>query len=71
MLLPLDPIESDMWRWNILSVSISIPFIVIFLTYNYLQKIKLGIPRDLTWVNKTYKVKQKYIASIDLGPEKG
>ena len=71
MLLPLDPIESDMWRWNILSVSISIPFIVIFLTYNYLQKIKLGIPRDLTWVNKTYKVKQKYIASIDWGPEKG
>ena len=35
---PLDLIESDMWRWNVLSVSLSIPFILMFLTYNYCAK---------------------------------
>ena len=44
---PLDLIESDMWRWNVLSVSISIPFILMFLTYNYCAKWPLRIVRTV------------------------
>ena len=40
---PLDLIESDMWRWDVLSVSISLPFIVMFLTYNCCAKWPLRI----------------------------
>ena len=42
---PLDLIESDMWRWDVLSVSISIPFILMFLTYNCCAKWPLRIVR--------------------------
>ena len=42
---PLDLIESDMWRWDVLSVSISLPFILMFLTYNCCTKWPLRIVR--------------------------
>ena len=41
----LDLIQSDMWRWDVLSVSISIPFILMFLTYNCCAKWPLRIVR--------------------------
>ena len=34
-----------MWRWNVLSVSISIPFILMFLPYDYCAKWPLRIVR--------------------------
>ena len=45
MFSPLDLIESDMWSWNVLSVLISIPFILMFLTYSYCAKWPLRIVR--------------------------